>query len=105
MKFNITDNEKKLIKRFKEMNYPSIYKDDSTDNLLFIETVDFVICPIILEKKIINKSQYNDIINDFNYYLSQVNLEIFDEYALEHYNYVLQIMDIFQKYYKDISIL
>lgn len=67
MKFNITDNEKKLIKRFKVMNYPSIYKDDSTDNLLFIETVDFVICPIILEKKIINKSQYNDIINDFNY--------------------------------------
>lgn len=35
VKFKITDYEKEILLKFKNLSYPSIYKTDATDNILF----------------------------------------------------------------------
>lgn len=99
MKFQITDNEKKLIEHFKKIKYPAIYKLDATDNILFVELIDFDICSWLLKGKSINRTQYKQILKEYSKYLEQVKVDLFDKYALEHYNIVIQIMELFKKYY------
>ena len=101
MKFCITNTEKKTIEHFKKLKYPAIYKLDATDNILFVELVDFDVCLFLLKGKRISYIQYKTILKEYKKYLAQVDLNSFDEYALMHYNIVVQIMEIFNKYYSD----
>ena len=55
MRFKISDYEKERLLKFKDASYPSIYKTDNTDNLLFIEIVDFDVCTYLLEGKQMNE--------------------------------------------------
>lgn len=105
MKFKITDKEKELLLKFKNLSYPSIYKTDNTDNILFIEMVDFDVCVYLIKGEEINKQIIEEIMNSYNKFLLQINLDSFDDYTLSHYKMVLEIMKIFEKYYdvKDIS--
>ena len=41
MKFVLSKYEREVIQKFKLSKYPSIYKTDMTDNILFLELVDF----------------------------------------------------------------
>lgn len=45
------------------------------------------------------EQKINEIMNSYQKFLSQVKVDAFDEYALEHYNSVVEIMNIFKKYY------
>ena len=99
MKFHVTNAEKILIEYFKKLKCPAIYKLDNTDNILFVESVDFDICNWLLKGKLISSTQYKKILEEYKLYLKQVKLDSFDEYALMHYNYIIQIMQIFKKYY------
>ena len=99
MRFKISDYEKELLLKFKDASYPSIYKTDNTDNILFIEMVDFDVCTYLLEGKQMNEEMINDIMKSYQKFLLQINIDAFDEYALSHYNNVLEIMKIFKKYY------
>ena len=98
VKFKITDYEKEILLKFKNQSYPSIYKTDATDNILFIETVDFDVCSYLLKEKQMEEQKINEIMNSYQKFLSQVKVDAFDEYALEHYNSVVEIMNIFKKY-------
>ena len=100
MKIKISDYEKEILKRFKNLSYPSIYKNDNTENILFVESVDFDVCTHLLKGKPMNKEMYDDIIKSYERFLKQVKVDAFDEYTLSHYNDILKIMDIFKKYYK-----
>ncbi|MBE6530470.1 MAG: hypothetical protein E7679_00060 [Ruminococcaceae bacterium] len=99
MKFVISKHEREIIERFKLSKYPSIYKTDRTDNILFLELVDFDVCSYLLKERMINNDQYEHILNEYQTYLMNVNTDHFDEYALNHYKNIVQIMDIFKKYY------
>ena len=99
MKFHITNTERETIEHFKKLKYPAIYKLDATDNILFIELVDFDVCSWLLNGEAINNTQYNGILKEYKKYLEQVKSDSFDEYAFMHYNAVIQIMDLFKKYY------
>lgn len=99
MEFSIIESEKEIIERFQKLKYPAIYKLDTTDNILFVEIVDFDVCSWLLKGKLISNTLYKEVLKEYKKYLSQVNLECFDEYALMHYNIVIQIMEIFEKYY------
>lgn len=99
MKFQITDTEKATIAYFKKLKYPAIYKIDDTDNILFVELVDFDVCSWLLKGQSIDKTQYQQILQKYKNFLEQVKLDSFDEYALMHYNLVIQIMEIFKIYY------
>lgn len=43
----LTNNEKIVIKEFQQTRIPSVYKLDDTDNILYIEHVDFDLCNML----------------------------------------------------------
>lgn len=98
MRFKISDNERELIRRFKNEKYPSIYKTDKTDNILFVELVDFDVCSALLKGRSIDDKQYKYVMEEYQRFLEQIDIDAFDESALAHYKDILQIMEIFKKY-------
>lgn len=100
MKFNLSNEEKNLIYHFRKLKYPAVYKTDQTDNILFIELVDFNVCSLLLNGEAINPIQYNEILSEYKKYLKQIDITSLDSYAIKHYDMVNQIMKIFIKYCK-----
>lgn len=47
----LTNNERIVIKDFRQTRIPSAYKVDDTDNILYIEHVDFDLCDILWKIK------------------------------------------------------
>ena len=99
MNFKIELVEANIIREFRKLRYPAIYKIDNTDNILFVEMVDFDVCSFLLNGVTIDVSQYNEIIAQYHRFLRQIDIHSFDGYALEHYQLLNQIMKIFIKYY------
>ena len=99
MQFKLSKEEKELINWFQKAKYPAVYKADQTDNILFIETVDFDVCSLLLAGKAITATRYKEIIEEYKKYLSQLDVKSFDEYALTHYCHTVKIMEMFKKYY------
>lgn len=58
----LTNNEKIIIKEFKDSRIPSIYKFDDTDNILYIEHVDFDLCNMLINN---NFKIYLDFYSSF----------------------------------------
>lgn len=100
MSFQITPAEREAVERFKGLKYPAIYKLDDTLNILFVETVDFDVCTMLLKGKPLKQARCREILNEYHEYLSQVRTSSFDAYARIHYELLLQVMDIFEKYYR-----
>ena len=98
MNFVISEFEKDIVKRFTMSKYPAIYKLDKTDNILFVETVDFDVCTSLLKGEKMSNNQFTKIMNDYQRYLHQIDFESFDEYAMAHYKDLCGIMEIFKKY-------
>lgn len=96
---SLTDDEKEVVNRFMGMKYPSIYKTDNTDRILFVELVEFDVCPFLLGKSKIDDKQYNYIMNEYERYLTQTDNSLFDEYAKEHFELITKLIDLFKKYY------
>ncbi len=95
----LTDAELEIIYQFARMKYPPIYKTDKTDRILFVESVDFDVCPYLLGKKTLKVDQYNSIMFEYERYLKQTNPLLFDEYAKSHYEIIVTIMNLLKKYY------
>lgn len=96
---NLTYEEEKIVTGFIRMKYPSIYKTDKTDRILFIELMEFDVCPYLLGQKQITSEQYSYILDEYERYLSQTDISILDEYAKEHFRIILKLMDLFKKHY------
>ena len=99
-KFSISAEERRIVKRFMEAKYPPIYKLDLTDSILFVELVNFDVCPVLLKGKTIKTPYFNDIMNEYSKYLLQIDISTFDKHALSHYNDLTQIMKMFEKYHR-----
>jgi|GEM_PF-3113676 hypothetical protein len=95
----LTDDEKEIVSNFIKMKYPPIYKTDSTDRILFVELVEFDVCPYLLGKIKLNNKSYRYILNEYTKYLMQTDASFFDEYAKEHFKLIVRLIDIFKKYY------
>ena len=99
-KNKLTDEERELVTTFIKMKYPTIYKTDKTDRILFVELVEFDVCPYLLGQRQIDSEQYSYILNEYERYLSQTDISIFDEYAKEHFKIMVKLIDLFKKYCK-----
>ena len=95
----LTNEERELVIEFKNMKYPSIYKIDKTDRILFVELIDFDVCSYLLGKSSINCEKYSYICKEYERYLIQTDVSLFDEYTKVHYNFILKLMNLFKKYY------
>lgn len=98
--FVITNEERIKLLQFKKMRIPNIYKLDFTDNILFVERVDFDVCKYLLHSKKIKKEEYIDINNEYQIYLNQSkDYEKEDAYTKQYHHMVIEIMAIFNNYY------
>ena len=95
----LTYEEMEFVNGFIKMKYPPIYKTDKTDRILFVELVEFDVCSYLLGHRQIDVEQYCYILGEYEKYLSQTDISIFDEYAKEHFKIVVKLMDLFKKYY------
>lgn len=95
----LTDEEKKIVNRFLMMKTPPVYKTDNTDRILFVELVEFDVCTYLLGKNRIDTKQYSYILDEYEKYLTQTDSSQFDKYSKEHFKLIMNLMDIFKKYY------
>ena len=58
---------------------------------------------MLLKGKTLSQVQYKEIIKEYEKYLSQVSVKSFDEDTLEHYYDVVDVMEMFKKYYGHLS--
>lgn len=98
-RIRVTDEEKAIVNRFLDMKDPPIYKTDRTDRILFVELVDFDVCPYLLGKIRMDNEHYHYILNEYERYLMQTDNSLFDEYANEHFKLIVKLMGLFKKYY------
>ena len=93
----LTDNERKLIKEFQQTKIPSVYKLDNTDNILYIEHVDFDLCKILLKNKKVSNDYIQNEFKEFANFLNQLNIYNYDEDDKKHLNLLLEVVNIFMK--------
>lgn len=98
MNYKINIEEKSIIKKFQSMRIPAIFKKDNTDRILFVEDVDSFICDSLIRGKGISDSLYNEIMIDYDRFISNTDVNSFDEYAVEYFNICVQIVEIMKKY-------
>lgn len=96
---SLTYEDREFVTGFIRMKYPPIYKTDNTDRILFVELVEFDVCPYLLGQKQIDREQYSYILDEYERYLSQTDISIFDEYAKKHFRIMVKLIDLFKKYY------
>ena len=91
----LTNNEKIIIKEFKDSRIPSIYKFDDTDNILYIEHVDFDLCNMLLiDEKVSNLYVQNEL-KEFARFLKQLDIKNYDSDAKEYLKLLLEVVNIF----------
>jgi len=99
MRYRISIDEKKIVEQFKNLRIPSIFKDDFTDRILFVEDVDFDVCTPLLKGKDIPDDFYNEMLERCdNFVAKSDDINEFDEYTLNYYNTCLQVVEIMKKY-------
>ena len=94
----LTDCEKTIIKRFQQTRIPARYKLDDTDNILYIEHVDFDLCYILLQGKKVNKEYVQNEIKKYSIFLSQISILNYSEDEKTHLKLLIEVVDIFIKY-------
>ncbi len=94
----LTNEEKLIVRKYQSLKIPKVYKMDDTDNLLFLEDVDFDICTSLIKSKKFELSEIERIIKEYSKYLSQISIIDFDEDALYHFKMLNIVMSIFFKY-------
>lgn len=93
----LTDNEKKILKKFQQAKIPSVYKLDDTDNILYVEHVDFDLCCMLLKNKKVNNEYVQNEIKAFSIFLSQLDVLTFDRFDRDHLNLLIEVVNIFIK--------
>ena len=93
----LTNNEKLLLKKFQNTRIPSVYKFDDTDNILYIEHVDFDLCKMLLKGKNVSKEYVQNEIKDFVLFLSQLNVLNYDDVDRDYLNLLIDVVNIFIK--------
>ena len=99
----LTEDEKLLLKKFKKMRIPSMYKDDPTVNILYVEHVDFDLCTMLLKGKKAKREDVQNEIKKFAIFLSDfaeydvLNFD-FNQYDRDYLNMLIEVVNIYIKY-------
>ena len=93
----LTNNERIVIKDFRQTRIPSSYKVDDTDNILYIEHVDFDLCDILLKNKKVNNDYVQNELKELAKFLTQLNIKNYDKDDKKYLNLLLEVVSIFIK--------
>lgn len=95
----LTSTELIILKEFQQTRIPSVYKFDNTDNILYVEHVDFDLCDILLKNKKVSKQYVQNEIKEFANFLAQLDVSNFDKDAKKHLYLLIEVVHIFIKSY------
>ena len=91
----LTNNEKIIIKEFKDSRIPSIYKFDDTDIILYIEHVDFDLCNMLLINEKVSNLYVQNELKEFARFLKQLDIKNYDSDAKKYLKLLLEVVNIF----------
>ena len=91
----ITSAEKILVERFQQLTIPPIYKMDDTDNLLYVEHVNYDLCGMLLRSKKVSKEYVQNEIEEYSAFLSQSSILNFDDDEKEYFKLLIEVVNIF----------
>ena len=91
----LTNNEKIIIKEFKDSRIPSIYKFDDTDNILYNEHVDFDLCNMLLINEKVSNLYVQNELKEFARFLKQLDIKNYDSDAKKYLKLLLEVVNIF----------
>ncbi len=109
MKYKINEEEKSIILQFKGLRIPTIFKTDNTDFILFVEDVDFIVCDTLLNGSEITEELYDSMVHHskdnlsypcYNEFMKFVEKFRIDEYSKFYCDCLIEVMEIFKKYYQ-----
>ena len=93
----LTNIEKNIIKEFKDSRIPSIYKFDDTDNILYIEHVDFELCNMLLKNEKVSNLYIQNELKEFAIFLTQLDIKSYDSDAKRYLKLLFEVVNIFIK--------
>ena len=64
----LTSYDKQILREFKQTKIPSIFKLDKTDNILYVEHVDFDLCDLLLRHKKVDSTVIKKELMIFQYF-------------------------------------
>ena len=91
----LTDNGKIVIKQFQKTSIPSVYKLDDTDNILYIEHVDFDLCNILLKNKKMNIEYVQSEFKEYAKFLEQLDISSYDNDAKKYLVLLTEVINTF----------
>ncbi|MBQ7915075.1 MAG: hypothetical protein IJZ28_03965 [Clostridia bacterium] len=91
----ITSAEKVVVERFQQLRIPSFYKVDDTDNLLYVEHVNYDLCEMLLRSKKVSKEYVQNEIEEYSAFLSQSSILNFDDDEKEYFKLLIEVVNIF----------
>lgn len=97
----ITVLERQTLKKFKNMSIPHIFKDDYIEFMLFFELIDFDICTLLLNNRILSEKLYKEAMCGYEMLKDHLDINVLDDSALEYYNLCLSIREIMIKHYSE----
>lgn len=90
----LSNDEKIVINEFLQTRIPLTYKCDDTDNILYIEHVDFDLCDMLLKNRKASNEYVQDELKNFAKFLTQLNIKSYDDD--KKYLYLLfEVVNIF----------
>ena len=93
----LTDNERKIVKKFQQAKIPSVYKLDDTDNILYVEHVDFDLCCMLIKNKKVNNEYVQNEIKEYAKFLKQLDISNYDNDAKMYLMLLIEVINIFLK--------
>ena len=94
----LSNNEKAIIETFQQRRIPTVYKMDTTDNILFVEHVDFDLCNMLLRNKRVNEEYLQKEIKEYAIFLSQISISNYSDYDKSYLNLLMDVVNIFLKH-------
>ena len=93
----LTNNEKRVIKEFQQTSIPSVYKFDDTDNILYIEHIDFDLCNMLLKNEKVSIEYVQNEIKEYAKFLKQLDISGYDNDAKMYLMLLKEVINIFLK--------
>lgn len=93
----LTNNEKTIIKEFQQTKIPLVYKVDDTDNISYVEHVDFDLCDMLLKNKKVSNEYVQNELNEFARFLAQLDVSNYYYHEKKHLNLLIEVVNIFIK--------
>lgn len=91
----LNKSEKDIVLTFKKKNYPNFFKLDNTDNILYIEHVDFDLCDALLKNIKVNIWDVQNELKLYANFLLKLDISACDEETKEYIGFLMQVVTIF----------